>query len=404
MGKDLRGKKLGKGIVQRKDGTYCARAMVNGETICLYGSNYQQLKKDLEAAKEKAKSGIFNKPDYTVSEWFHIWFDTYKVPMIKESSIAPMKRKVAGTFLPYVGDMMLDEVRSIDLQIAIKELLEEGRIAKSSISEALNRLSDCFASAVNNRYMLTNPAHDLVVPFKEEPWKERRWLNVDEIKIFLDETKESYPFWFPLHYIMIYTGMRIGEVGGLKWGDVHLEGGYIELKQALSVEYKQGKKLISLTTLKTTNFYRKIPFMGQVKEMFLQQKEQVELLKRELKDRYRGKGEFEDLVFVTTLGSPLIRHNAEKTINKVVDSINTKEAYEARREQREPVLFERVYPHALRHTFASICYAAKMDVKTTQKLMGHAKISTTMDIYTHLDEMFLEDDITKFNEYILKGK
>ena len=53
---------------------------------------------------------------------------------------------------------MLDEVRSIDLQIAIKELLEEGRIAKSSISEALNRLSDCFASAVNNRYMLTNPA------------------------------------------------------------------------------------------------------------------------------------------------------------------------------------------------------------------------------------------------------
>lgn len=56
------------------------------------------------------------------------------------------------------------------------------------------------------------------------------------------------------------------------------------------------------------------------------------------------------------------------------------------------------------HTFASICYAAKMDVKTTQKLMGHAKISTTMDIYTHLDETFLEDDITKFNEYLLKGK
>lgn len=137
--------------------------------------------------------------------------------------------------------------------------------------------------------------------------------------------------------------------------------------------------------------------MGQVKEMFLQQKEQVDFLKRELKDRYRGKGEFEDLVFVTTMGSPLIRHNAEKTINKVVDSINTKEAYEAKREQREPVLFERVYPHALRHTFASICYAAKMDVKTTQKLMGHAKISTTMDIYTHLDETFLEDDITKFN-------
>ena len=82
---------------------------------------------------------------------------------------------------------------------------------------------------------------DEIIYIPEEPWKERRWLNVDEIKIFLDETKESYPFWFPLHYIMIYTGMRIGEVGGLKWEDVHLEGGYIELKQALLAEYKQGK-------------------------------------------------------------------------------------------------------------------------------------------------------------------
>ena len=118
--------------------------------------------------------------------------------------------------------------------------------------------------------------------------------------------------------------------------------------------------------------------MGQVKEMFFQQKEQVDLLKRELKDRYLGKREFEDLVLVNTIRTPLIRQKAEKTNNKVVDSINTKEAYEAKREQREPVLFERVYLHALRHTFASICYAAKMDVKTTQKLMGHAKISTTM--------------------------
>ena len=47
MGKDLRGKKLGKGIVQRKDGTYCARAMVNGETICLYG-NFISIKPDMK--------------------------------------------------------------------------------------------------------------------------------------------------------------------------------------------------------------------------------------------------------------------------------------------------------------------------------------------------------------------
>lgn len=397
MGKNLEGKKLCKGISQRKDGVYVARAIVKGESICLYGKNYQKLKKELDEKKLKILSGLSNEPDYTVEEWFNEWFDLYKVPHIKEISIAPMKNCMKRTFLPYIGNKKLKDLKSKDLQIVIKTLLEEKKIARSSVAEAIGRLTECFASAVNNQYMLTNPAFDLCLPFKEEIWQEQRWLRVDETKVFLNTAQTEYTFFYPMLYTMIYTGLRVGEVGGLKWEDVDFKSECLNIRNNLSVEYKNGVKRMELTTLKTPNSYRKIPFMGKMKEILTVQREQVETLKKTLGNRYRGKDEFEELVFVTTMGSPMIRHNAEKLINKLVDTINFNEAYAAKEAQRVPVYFEKAYPHALRHTFASLCYMAKFDVKVTQSLMGHAHLSTTMDIYTHFGEVLSEESIRNFN-------
>ena len=61
------------------------------------------------------------------------------------------------------------------------------------------------------------------------------------------------------------------------------------------------------------------------------------------------------------------------------------------REGRKPVVFEKVYPHAIRHTFCSRCFQLGMNPKVVQKLMGHQHYSTTMDIYTHV----MEDDLTE---------
>ncbi len=402
MGRDLKGKELGKGITQRRDGIYVARAVVKGSSICIYGKNYQKLKKDLEEQKLKILTGFDKAPDYTVEEWFEEWFDLYKTPHIKHTSVQPMKRRVKGTFLPYIGKIKLKDLKNRDLQIAVKELLDEGRIARSSIAEALNRLSDCFASAVNNRYMPSNPAFDLCVPFKEELWVEQRWLKNNEIKIFLQKALSEYPFFYPMLYVMIYTGLRIGEIGGLQWKDVNFKDKYIQVNQALYTEYKNGTKKMGFTTLKTPNSYRKVPFMGKVEDVLNIQKEQIDTLKATLGERYRSKNEYEDLVFVTTMGSPMIRHNAEKVVNKVVNSINYEEAINAKNEGREPIYFERVYPHALRHTFASLCYQAKFEAKKTQSLMGHAHLSTTMDIYTHLENILTSNDINNFNAVLEK--
>ena len=76
----------------------------------------------------------------------------------------------------------------------------------------------------------------------------------------------------------------------------------------------------------------------------------------------------EMLVFVTTMGSPVLRYHAEKEIKKVVKEINEQEAFESVQEQREPHYFEDMYPHAIRHTFCSRCFEAGMQPKVVQSV------------------------------------
>lgn len=131
--------------------------------------------------------------------------------------------------------------------------------------------------------------------------------------------------------------------------------------------------------------------MGEIEEMLLSQRKKQQELKKELGNRYRSTDEFADLVFVTSMGSPATRYIVEKECNNIVKAINEEEAYASIMEQRAPVVFEKVYPHAIRHTFCSRCFQLKMNPKVVQALMGHQNYSTTIDIYTHV----MENDITE---------
>lgn len=71
MGKDLKGRELGKGLYQRKDGRYEARTKINGSDVSIYGFNLRELKKDFQELKEQAQSSIdFRRKHITLNEWF----------------------------------------------------------------------------------------------------------------------------------------------------------------------------------------------------------------------------------------------------------------------------------------------------------------------------------------------
>ncbi len=398
MPKDLKGKELPKGIYQRKDGRYEARASINGIKIQLYNFNLKELRVEFEKRKEEAKQGVDKKlSNITLDEWFEEWFVRYKVPHIKETSVTPMKTKYRANFGRLIGNMKVADIRNMDIQDVINTMQREGK-ATSSMRDALGRVRECLESAKNNRIISENPCFDITVPW-ENVSKERRFLTQEEQNRFLQQVEDN---WYKeMFYIMFLTGMRIGEVGGLKWEDVDFKNKCININRSLSCQYEAGEKTVRLTAPKTHNSYRKIPFMGEAEKMFLSQKKKQDKIKKELGKRYRSNGELSDLVFVTSMGSPVFRYHAEKEVKKVVKAINEQEAFDSVREQKEPHYFEDLYPHAIRHTFCSRCFQLNMNPKVVQKLMGHQHYSTTIDIYTHVMQDDIHTEISKLESAVM---
>lgn len=395
MGKDLKGKELGKGIRQKKCGAYEARALIKGVSINVCKSTLKECKQEFELQKEKVeKQRNIVMKDTSLDDWYEEWFDRYKKSRVKETSINVIKRRYYNTFGKRLGKRKIVDILNIDIQKVINELVEEKKSTKTMRS-ALGNVRECFESAKNNRIIEINPCFDICIPW-ENNTKLRRFLTKEEQQIFLDRVNFRNDWYLEMFHIMFNTGMRVGEVGGLKWEDVNFKDKCININHSLSCQYENGNKRLCLTTPKTHNSYRKIPFMGNVEEMLLRQKEKQNKAKKQLGDRWREDG-ISDLVFTTSLGSPVSRYIAERQIDKVVKEINDEEMFNAIRENRVPKLFDKMYPHAIRHTFCSRCFEYGLNPKVIQGIMGHQHYSTTIDIYTHTTEENVQDEVMKYN-------
>lgn len=396
MGKNLKGKELGKGIRQRKDGRYEARAVVEGINISIIKSSLKECLEEFKEAKKMASNNMdMKRVNITLNEWFEEWFEQYKKPYIKETSIYPLRSKYYNIFGNTLGDKKVAEINNIDIQSVINSMRDNGRAA-SSMRTALSIIRECLESAKNNRIIQVNPCFDIKV-YWENKTTLRRFLSKEEQDLFLSKSKNNGDWYYEMFYIMLHTGMRIGEVGGLKWEDVDFKNKCIHINRSLSCQYEKGKKIMRLTTPKTHNSYRDIPFIGEVENMFNSQYKKQQIYKENLGDRWREEEGFENFVFTSSMGSPVTRYIAEKQINKIVKEINEEEMFSAAKENRTPKIFEKVYPHALRHTFCSRCFECNMNPKVVQKIMGHQHYSTTIDIYTHVTNEKIEDEISKFN-------
>lgn len=386
-------RKLPKGIRENK-GTYEARAMVNGVKICLYGSDLDHLIEEFHQAKEKVKNSIdYRKTMITLNEWFEEWFTEVKAHKVKETSIHPMKNNFKRTFGFYIGSKKLKDIKPLDVQRTLNTMEQEG-ISNSAMREALGRLRECMEFAVGNQMITSNPCLIVEVPWTYKKAKEEIALTQEEQNALLNEVEDS---WYKeMFYFMCLTGVRVGELGGLQWSDIDFSKKCITIRRSLSCNYCNGKKREMLVSPKTVNSTRQIPFLGEMEEVLKSQKEKQKRLKAELGERWRSGEEFSDLVFTTGMGSPCSRYIVDKEVKKVIKRIREKEAVLAVQEQREPKIIRDFHPHTLRHTFATRCFENKMEPKVVQSLLGHSSISITLNIYTHVLDNKMDEEIKKF--------
>ena len=390
MGKDLNGKELGKGIRQRKDGRYEGRALIRGVNIDVVDSSLRALKKafaDEKARVLRDEMGV--RPNLTFKDWYEEWFEKCKSPQLKSDvSRKVYDRKIRNTFIRLLGDKLLKDISQIHIQDATNKLVYDEKYSVKNIKEAVSCIRECFNVAIANRILNVNPVTAIVINETVEAPKDRRVLDHWEQDLFLEETATCY--YKEPYRILLLTGMRIGEFSGLQWQDIDFDKKRIHINRAMMTAYQDGKKIMELTTPKTVNAYRDIPFFGDTEKLLRDWKKKQDFYKEKLGSRWRTGEEFGDLVFTTTMGSPITRYNIVHDLKRVEQNIILKECDLAKKEGRRPRYFAHIHPHAFRHTFATRCFEKGLDPLVVQTIMGHSNYSTTIS-YTHV----LDDKINE---------
>lgn len=398
MGKDLKGKELGKGLSQRSDGRYIARAMIEGKNLNLYGWNLSKLKKEFDIAKEESKRSAILPviESLTLQDWFEEWYTKYKAPTLKNGGSASYRRQFINYYGTRIGTKPLNEIKQLHVQTAIADMLEAGRTPKS-IREATGILQNCIEAAMANGLMNINPVVGVLIP--KCVTVERRVLSVEEQKIFIEHLERIKSWYEEMYKFMLLTGMRIGEIGGLQWNDIDFSSKFIYVRRTLSYQYDDGVKTMKLTSPKTENSIRTIPFFGETKEILNKQVDKIKRKKNDLGSRWRQENDLGDLVFLTSMGSPIGRYSVESDMRNITKQINDMLKTEAKYNGEQPKNFERIHPHALRHTFATRCFEKGMTPRTVQEIMGHVNYNTTVS-YTHVLEDVKQSEAERVGNFL----
>lgn len=225
-------------------------------------------------------------------------------------------------------------------------------------------------------------------------------LTVAQQKLFFDymlsHPKDTH--WYPVFYVMANTGMRVGEITGLRWSDIDLKKGIIRVNHTLVYYNHRDEKgcYFSINTPKTKAGEREIPMTEGVKQAFLMEREFQSQAEISSKSRVDG---YDDFIFVNRYGDVQNQGNLNKALRRMMRDCND-EILEKYGADSDPVLLPQFSCHILRHTFATRLCESGANLKFIQSILGHADVSTTMNIYVDVTDALKKKEITAFDDYM----
>lgn len=376
MGKDLKGKELGKGISQRADGNYMARYVDRyKKRHTFYGRDLKTLRRKLEKARYESERGMLLSGDsITLSEWFEEFLKLYKEGKVKETTLFRIRQTYSPCKKNIVNMMKLQEIRAIHVQQLINELDEKG-FTYGTIRLLKSLLNEMFKKAIGNGYMLVNPCEAVVMPRKVT--YEARFLTEQEQEMFLEVAKEYSHY--DIFCASLSFGGRIGEVLGLKWRDIDFENKTIHIQRTLHYAKVTEEEPCHFffTSPKTETSNRCIPLLPET-EAILKRVRKKQLRNKMLHaSQWKNELPFDDMVFTTQQGVPIRYGDVNRTIKAVVLKANLQEEELAKFENREPFVLKPFSPHCFRHTFVTRCKMNGVPYETIQPYVGHSDKETT---------------------------
>lgn len=342
--------------------------------------------KNKTAAKEKAREYeqsitslekiAVNKMSFV--EYFQWWAELYKKNSVKPTTYNGIQNCLHSRIEPYdIARLQMSQLDSDIFQRYINDLVSNG-YSRATIIKTYNTINNCLKMAVIKNDIKFNPLTLVSIPSESQvatKTKDIECLTEQDVNKILELAKNTDIIYGDKNsYIyevifLIYTGLRIGEACALKWKDIDLKNKKLTVTSSVSIVQvddgdKKTKEVIS--TPKTNKGKRTV---------YLTQQAVNALNKiREKNNQYLKP---EDRVFITAVGTPLNRRNLRRSLNSIQKQVNTS--------------IQNSGLHVLRHTFATLAIAKKIDLKTIAQMLGHAKVSTTYNIYVH----FIENNAIK---------
>lgn len=269
MGKDLRGKELGEGIYQQPNGTYCARF------VDKFGKGKSKRSKKLQEVRQwiadatyiDEHSDLDQATDMLVDAWFDYWISIKKKtvrPNTVRNYIERYERNIKGV----IGKKLLTEVKPIHCQKIFSDMADEG-YKTTTIYQIRIALYNMMDFAKENDVIINNPCKKSVKSDMGKPSDKKEALTIDVQKKFLEgATGQSYE---NQYRFVLQTGLRTGELVGLKWDDIDFENRTLTISRTMEFRYKVGEWRVGPP--KSKSGYRTIPLTDEAIRILKAQKE-----------------------------------------------------------------------------------------------------------------------------------
>lgn len=363
----------------------------------------------LELLREMEEQIIVDKHDgikadvkaLTVNDCFKLWKELKRG--IKDSTFQNYVYMYEMFVMPTFGKKRVVQVQRSDIKRFYNGLVDQKVLKISTVDNIHNVLHQVFQVAVDDNYIRQNPTDRMLKELRIAHGHEiekRKALTLAQQELFFNYMKNTprYRHWYPVFYIMANTGMRVGELTGLRWQDVDMENGMISVNHTL-VYYNHRDEVgtyFSINTPKTEAGCREIPMVAGVKEAFEMVREYQKDAGIESKVRIDG---YEDFIFVNKDGNMQHHGTLNKAIKRICRDCNDQVLLEQGFEN-DPVLLPNFSCHILRHTFATRLCESGINIKVIQDVLGHVDVSTTMDIYVDVMNETKKREIANFDGYM----
>jgi len=362
-------------IKLRSDNRYEGRLTVNQKRKSFYGSTKAEVKNKAKEYLMKVESGYREPKKVLLNDYVEYWLAKYKLNKIEPSSYTRLRQVFENQIRGTIGNKNIGDITSDDIQKLIDEYANPSSpeikpLSLSGLKKIVHLLMPCLNMAVKEGIIQKNPCDNVILP-KEScillETKQQYSLTDSEIESFRDTALTRYKTTGEYHsrdwivlLIMLNTGLRVGEMLALEWGDIDEENKLIKVNKTIQSRVKKNDGSyadILKRSTKTKSGVRVIPLNVNTLNYI-----------HELQEYDTRNHISSGFVASSNKGTRKTARNLQRSLSRLVKKAGIRHD---------------VSLHTLRHTFGSVLIRRGVGVEVVSELMGHASITITYNKYIH---------------------